>query len=615
MALLGFVPPVVAAPVLAPVINFVGLAVATVGAAVGINKVIDAVTPKPPQSPVDDPVSFEPWGDDPYEEPLEADPEPSYSPLAETPAPVPSPPPTPAPVPPKPTNVNETTDPQAPLTDQFVPTPKPQPPGTSGRLGGYYWKLLTFNGSGNTSKVRLQFKNTYSPWIQTRWDILSYEVTESLIEGSLIYKPRIRLLDKSTTTYLWEPEIELISLPSLSAYTATIDLYESGTGKWAQYSVARFASLTETNYLKRTYVIRTTPAYLPQEEEKKSPLPTEPIPELEPETEIETAPSVQPLPPIPLAPPLAPPDSVPLPIEPGQLPILDETGRPVRPRRPVYTLPGTHVIETPGGTIQAPGGTARPTLTSIAKEVARIESKSAQMLKNTNGTGDLINKLPALLAVLDLIASIFEQPLPAAEYSISGVCEEPGEDGRQPSTTIFLPPEKWADRLISQSEVVPELLQAHLGYKTPTCSSPKPPLEGDWITTRWISDEKMAHSDRRLRKLFRYRSKSSRDLVQLSGYWESFSWRAGPVCVIHKGAWWGTPQVWAESAEEGKRVIRHAATEAGIDPDQVGRWEIGGSRSPRYGMSGTMRIHLHKGFPWVASRDGAAWPNYLAKQV
>jgi hypothetical protein len=32
-------------------------------------------------------------------------------------------------------------------------------------------------------------------------------------------------------------------------------------------------------------------------------------------------------------------------------------------------------------------------------------------------------------------------------------------------------------------------------------------------------------------------------------------------------------------------------------------------------MSGTMRIHVHKGFPWVASRDGASWPNYLAKEV
>ena len=140
----------------------------------------------------------------------------------------------------------------------------------------------------------------------------------------------------------------------------------------------------------------------------------------------------------------------------------------------------------------------------------------------------------------------------------------------------------------------------------------KPCLEGDWVTTRWISDQAMEHSGARLRKLFRYRSKSSRDLKQLSDYWRDFSWQAGEVCVIHKGAWWGTPQVWASTADEGKRVIRFAGAEAGIDPDQVGEWLVSGSRAPRIGMSGTMRILCKQGFPWVSSRDGSNWPNYLA---
>jgi hypothetical protein len=142
----------------------------------------------------------------------------------------------------------------------------------------------------------------------------------------------------------------------------------------------------------------------------------------------------------------------------------------------------------------------------------------------------------------------------------------------------------------------------------------KPILEGQWVTTRWISDEKMVDSNRRLRKLFRYRTKSSRDLGQLSAYWEQFSWRAGSVCVRHTGAWWGDPQVWAESPEEGKRVIRHAATEAGLNPDQIGQWAVSSSRSPRYGMSGTMKVLRHLDFPWVASRDGSNWPNTLAKK-
>ena len=147
------------------------------------------------------------------------------------------------------------------------------------------------------------------------------------------------------------------------------------------------------------------------------------------------------------------------------------------------------------------------------------------------------------------------------------------------------------------------------------CKNEKPVLEGQWVTTRWESDKKMDHSGRRLRKLFRYRTKSTRDLGQLSAYWQDFTWHAGDVCVIHKGAWWGTPQVWAESAEEGQRVIRHAGSEAGIDPDQVGRWQTSSSNSPRYGMSGNMRILKKEGFPWVSSRKGSNFPNTLARAV
>ena len=141
----------------------------------------------------------------------------------------------------------------------------------------------------------------------------------------------------------------------------------------------------------------------------------------------------------------------------------------------------------------------------------------------------------------------------------------------------------------------------------------KPALAGDWVTTRWKSDETDDITGTRLRKRFRYRSKSSRNLKQLSDYWRDFTWQAGQVCVIHKGTWWGTPQVWASTAEEGKRVIRFAGAEAGIDPDQMGEWIVSGSRTPRYGMFGTMRLIDKEGFPWVASRDGADWPNYLAR--
>jgi hypothetical protein len=614
MDILGFVPPVVVAPVVGPIVNFAVMAATTVASVIGIKAAVDAATVQQPQTSVGGDFSFKPWGDDPYESTEEPEPVPAMAPLAEsTPAPVPAPAPAPAPVPQKPEQADSSRDPQAPLTPEYTPVPAPATPGTAGRLGGYTFRVV-FEPSDLRFDLVLRFGGEYSEKIITSWNAVSYEVDQLLINGQWAYKARIRVMNGSTTKHLWVLPDVLPRVPDTWAFGATAS-FENFIGETETLTIDQLAKLG-TGYkgalgkpLVKTFVPKQLPAYTPK------PL-TEPKVETETETELDELSNPWPLPaPVVFPNPLAPPDSVPLPLTPETLPQLNSEGRPVLPQRPVITLPGTHVIITPGGTIPVGGDGVKATLQGIAKEVKRVEGKSAQLLKNTTGTGDLINKLPALLAAIDILMQIFERPLPSEEFSISAVCDEPLEDGSQPRTTVILPKEKWADRLISQSTVVPDLLQAHLGYKTPTCGSSKVPLEGDWVTTRWLSDEKMDHSGRRLRKLFRYRSQSTRDLVELSSYWECFSWRSGPVCVRHTGSWWGDPQVWAESAEEGKRVIRHAAAEAGIDPDQTGRWAVSGSRSPRYGMSGTMRIHVHKGFPWVASRDGASWPNYLAKQA
>jgi hypothetical protein len=136
------------------------------------------------------------------------------------------------------------------------------------------------------------------------------------------------------------------------------------------------------------------------------------------------------------------------------------------------------------------------------------------------------------------------------------------------------------------------------------CKEPPVPLEGSWVSTRWVSDSPSPGGERPLRKLFRYRSKSSRTPSELQAYWSGFTWSAGPVLVIHHGAWWGNPQVWAVSESEGQRVIRYAAVEAGIDPDTLGKWSFGSSSSPRYGMNGNMRLAEEFGEQWVTRRDG-----------
>tara|TARA_B100001094_G_scaffold199026_1_gene193107 strand:- start:1159 stop:2601 length:1443 start_codon:yes stop_codon:yes gene_type:complete len=136
------------------------------------------------------------------------------------------------------------------------------------------------------------------------------------------------------------------------------------------------------------------------------------------------------------------------------------------------------------------------------------------------------------------------------------------------------------------------------------CNKCAPVLDGEWVTVRFESLENSPQGTRPLRKLFRYRSLSALDLGQRSAYWENFTWNAGAICVQHKGASWGTPQCWASNADEGKRVIRFAGLEAGIDPDVTGEWVISGSTDPRYGQPGSMRVAQVQGLEWVTSRQG-----------
>jgi hypothetical protein len=92
----------------------------------------------------------------------------------------------------------------------------------------------------------------------------------------------------------------------------------------------------------------------------------------------------------------------------------------------------------------------------------------------------------------------------------------------------------------------------------------------------------------RLEKVLSYRDLSGHTLETHTDHWRGFSWEAGPIVVSHEGAAWGTVKVWAVSAAEGKRVIRHAAEIAGLNPDAVGKWYTHSARNPRYGRTGTM---------------------------
>ena len=351
-----------------------------------------------------------------------------------------------------------------------------------------------------------------------------------------------------------------------------------------------------------------------------------PAPSIPPVREPSPAPKPAPAP----APgPVPQPGPVPVPVEPGVVPEpsplplpvpvpspqpvkpapVPDTSRPTLPDSSIAPSPKPEVVTTPKdahfpvkGAPPVTSGGARPSPTAIANELGRVENKLAQVL---NGQSKIDIPLGPILYLLEQILGNQEQEFPGTTYLLEGVCETPDDEGNQPvfSTPIGVQP--GLEAVITRVDALQYLLQAHLGYKTPTCTPEKLPIEGDYRTISFRSDETSPFGKSRLRKRFKYRSQSGLDLGAVVDHWKDFTFTGGPVCVKHTGSSLGSPQVWATSIDEGKRVIRHAGGEAGIDPDQVGQWRVGGSDNPRYGVSDTMRVDTTGGYYWITARDGS----------
>ena len=357
------------------------------------------------------------------------------------------------------------------------------------------------------------------------------------------------------------------------------------------------------------------------------PVPVEvpvPIPGVPPVTEPIVVPEIFPAPgPTPQPDPPVTPDPGPVPIpdvDPGVTPIplpgidpgvspspdllpLPEGAFPIFPWRPpvppandiVPTTPRGNHYPIPGGPAVTPGG-ARADLQAIADEVGRIEAKGASSLERINTILNLLDALEDLLG---------DGTLPAVTYELKGICEDVEEDADQPRQSWIIPETDKLDALGVRVDTIAEMLQVHLGFKTPTCGGDKRPvLKGNWISIHFESAQDSPNGERPLRKLFRYRSDSSRSHEELRAYWDEFTWDAGATIVVHKGYHWGTPKVWAASEAEGKRVIRFAATESGFDPDTEGEWVVSSSDNSRYGMTGKMYRSYRFGIWWLTSRNG-----------
>ena len=205
--------------------------------------------------------------------------------------------------------------------------------------------------------------------------------------------------------------------------------------------------------------------------------------------------------------------------------------------------------------------------------------------------------------IAEAIKQLFEGDVAGVTYQMPAPCDV-DEEGNPLVWTGEIPAQRYQPAVLDRLDALSNQMSQHLQWKTPICKEARPELKGNWVTIRFESNAKSPNGKCRLRKLFRYRSQSTRDLGQLTTYWREFTWTTGPYCVYHKGSSLGTPQVWAASANEGQRVIRHAFGEAGIDPDKTGEWGVSGSDNPRYGVSLPVRVIDIEGGHWVTSREG-----------
>ena len=266
-----------------------------------------------------------------------------------------------------------------------------------------------------------------------------------------------------------------------------------------------------------------------------------------------------------------------------------------------YTPPNQHIVGN--NTPVFPGG-VRPTLPGIAAEVGRVEDKLNKLLNPTSPSpGDLFS-------LINLLSQFLEPQAADATYKLQSICEceqdcdDPDKQCEEEQFSAAVPGGHYLVAIGARLDVIQEELQLLKNWKQPVCRE-KVCLEGDFRTISFRSDEVSPYGKSRLRKRFRYRSTSSIGLAGVVDHWKDFTFNAGPVCVQHAGASWGTPQVWAASIDEGKRVIHHAAREAGIDTNQNGRWIISGSNSSRIGVPGTMRVDTKGGYYWITERDGS----------
>ena len=204
----------------------------------------------------------------------------------------------------------------------------------------------------------------------------------------------------------------------------------------------------------------------------------------------------------------------------------------------------------------------------------------------------------------DALTNLLEPDVEGVTYLMPAPCDV-DDEGNPLEWTGEIPAQKYQPAVLDRLDAISNQLSQHLQWRTPICGPATVEVEGDFRTISFRSDETSPYGKSRLRKRLRYRSLSGIGLGELVDHWKDFSFEGGPTRVRWTGGAWGTVEVWAASADEGKRVIQHAAAEAGAYALETGGWSTRTSRSTRLGVRDTMRVDTTGGYYWITNRDGS----------
>ncbi|MDI9407154.1 MAG: hypothetical protein QM522_10665 [Chitinophagaceae bacterium] len=212
-------------------------------------------------------------------------------------------------------------------------------------------------------------------------------------------------------------------------------------------------------------------------------------------------------------------------------------------------------------------------------------------------------------AINRLIDKLLEEKSPAVVYRLVSVCEKDAQgEAISQAREVTIPQLPILDGLVARMDAMDDLMQGLKDFKQPICE-PEPPAApvGRNISIQFRSDGVSPFGKEALRKVFRYRDPSLKDLEEHREHWKDFEWESGPWMVISEGLVWGKPQVWAKSEAEGKRVLTHAAQISGVDLNSSShRWRV--HQAVGYRERPVMKMKVHRdvnGRLWIAERTGS----------